>query len=60
MLPARRITKIALACKTYIIITNFLNDISLIDANSMMPISVGSGEAIRIPAKVASKYILTE
>lgn len=52
--------KIALACKTHIMIMNFLNDIFLIDVISKMPISVGSGEAIRIHAKAPSKYTLTE
>jgi hypothetical protein len=56
VLPIRRITKIALACKIYTIIANFLTDIFFIDAISIMPISVGSGEAIRRPAKLASKY----
>ena len=60
VLPIRRITKIALACKANIIITNFLADIFFIDVISMMPISVGSGEAIRTHAKAAIKYTLTE
>ena len=55
VLPIRRIKKIALACKTYIMIMNFLNDIFLIDVISKIPISVGSGEAIRRPEKIASK-----
>ena len=50
----------ALACKTYIITMNFLADIFFIDAISIIPISVGSGEAIRTQAKAASKYALTE
>ena len=41
-------------------IMNFLNDIFFIDVISKMSISVGSGDAIRRPAKVASKYTLTE
>jgi len=60
MRPIRRIIKIALACKIYVMITNFLTDIFFIDAISRMPISVGSGEAIRIQAKVTNKYTLTE
>ena len=59
-LPIRRIMKIALACKIYTTITNFLADICFIEVKSMMPISVGSGDAISIPAKVASKNTLTE
>ena len=41
-------------------IMNFLNDIFFIDVISKMSISVGSGDAIRRPAKVASKYTLIE
>ena len=52
--------KIALACKMYTIITNFFTDIFFIDVISRMPISVGSGEAIRRPAKAASTCALTE
>ena len=52
--------KIALVCKINTIIANFLTDIFFVDAISMMPISVGRGEAIRRPAKVASKYTLIE
>jgi hypothetical protein len=52
--------KIALACKMYTMIMNFLTDIFFIDVIIMMPISVGSGEAIRRPAKIASKYTLIE
>jgi len=59
-LPIRRIMKIAHACNVNIKVTNFLTDIFLIDASSMMPISVGRGEAIRTHAKITSKYILTE
>jgi hypothetical protein len=51
---------IALACKIHIMLMNFLNDKFFIDVISKMPISVGSGEAIRKPAKVASKYTLIE
>jgi len=60
MLPIRRIMKIALACKVYTMIMNFLEDIFLIDVISKIPISVGSGDAISKPAKVASKYTLIE
>ena len=52
--------KIALTCKIHIMLMNFLNEILFIDVISKMPISVGSGEAIRRPAKVASKYTLIE
>ena len=55
MRPIRRIIKIALACRIYTIITNFLVDMFFIDVISIIPISVGSGDAIRILAKVASK-----
>jgi len=41
-------------------ITNFLTDIFFIDVINIMPISVGSGEAIRMQAKIAIKYALTE
>jgi hypothetical protein len=60
VLPIRRIIKIAFVCKMYTVITNFLTDMRFIDANSIMPISVGSGDAIRITAKIPSKYTLTE
>jgi hypothetical protein len=60
VLPIRRITKIALACKKYTIITNFLTEIRFNDASSMMPISVGSGEAIKILAKAPIKYALMD
>ena len=48
--------KIAVVCRMYAIIENFLGVTFFIEANSVMPISVGSGEAMRILAKAASRY----
>jgi len=41
-------------------VTNFLTAIFFIDVIKIMPISVGSGEAIRMQARPAIKYVLTE
>jgi hypothetical protein len=55
MLPISRIVKIAVVCRTYPIIENFPSVIFFIEANNVMPISVGSGEAMKKLAKDASR-----
>lgn len=60
MVPIRRIMKIALVCKEYAIMENFLVDMLFIEAINVTPISVGSGEAIRKPAKDANRYFRIE
>ncbi|MEM2970348.1 MAG: hypothetical protein QXR63_05380, partial [Candidatus Bathyarchaeia archaeon] len=55
----RRITKIALVCKKYAMMANFLVDM-FIEAINVAPNSVGSGEAIRRAAKDIIKYFRTK
>ncbi len=60
LLPTRRITKIAIACKIYTITANLLADILFTEHINTTPISVGSGDAITTLAKIKSKYLLNE
>ena len=49
-----------MVCSMYAMIKNLLNDISFKEAIKLMPSSLGKGEAIINPAKVADMYFLKD